>query len=90
MANRGLKIHKNYLNCPACNYDYSKTNILERFDNNGNLSQMVIICECKQKLGLRAMVNGWFKIYDITEIQKRKNEVTKIKRKIKNGTIEAR
>ena len=81
MGNRRALITQNYLNCPACNQDYSKTNLIDRFDNNGNIKQMIFICDCKQKLSLRLLTSNWFKIYDVTEINKRKNLVAKLKRK---------
>jgi hypothetical protein len=81
MANRKALITKNHLNCPACNEDYSKTNLVERFERTGNISHLVFICDCKQKLSLRLMVNGWLKIYDITEINDRKNRRDRERRK---------
>jgi hypothetical protein len=80
MGNRRALITQNHLNCPACNQDYSKTNLLDRFDKNGNIKQMIFICDCKRKLGLRLLVNNWFKIYDITDIQIRKNLKAKQRR----------
>jgi hypothetical protein len=80
MGNRRALITRNHLNCPACNQDYYKTNLLDRFDKNGNVKQMIFICDCKRKLGLRLLVNNWFKIYDVTEINERKNKVAKLKR----------
>jgi hypothetical protein len=89
MANRKALITKDHLNCPACNEDYSKTNLVERFERTGNISHLVFICDCKQKLSLRLMVNGWLKIYDITEINERKNrrdrELRKLKRNATNN-----
>lgn len=82
MANRKQTLTKDHLNCPVCNYDYSTTNIVQRFERNGNTSQMIFICECKQKLVLRLMAYRWFKIYDITEQEIRKNKVAKEKRKL--------
>jgi hypothetical protein len=80
MSNRKALITRNHLNCPACNQDYTKTNLLDRFDRNGNVKQMIFICDCKRKLGLRLLVNNWFKVYDITDIQIRKNLKAKQKR----------
>jgi len=80
MANRKALITQDHLYCPYCNQDYSKTNLVERFERAGNQSHLVFICDCKQKLSLRLMVNGWFKIYDVTEINERKNRVAKLKR----------
>lgn len=81
MANRKALITRDHLNCPVCNQDYSKTNLAERFCKTGNISHLVFICDCKRKLSLRLMVNGWLKIYDVTEINERKNQAAKLKRK---------
>lgn len=87
MSNRKALITKDHLYCPACNQDYSKTNLVQRFEKNGNISHLLFICDCKRKMSLRLLVNGWFKIYDITEINERKNLVAKIKRQQKDGRI---
>ncbi|CAB4137572.1 hypothetical protein UFOVP324_47 [uncultured Caudovirales phage] len=80
MGNRRALITRNHLNCPTCNQDYSKTNLLDRFDKNGNRRHLIFICDCKQKLSLRLLTSNWFKIYDVTEINIRKNQVAKLKR----------
>lgn len=80
MGNRKASIKKDHLYCPACLQDYSKTNLVQRFERNGNLSHLIFICDCKQKLSLRLLTSNWFKIYDVTEINKRKNLVAKLKR----------
>jgi len=82
MANRKALITKDHLNCPACNQDYSKTNLVQRFERTGNITHLVFICDCKRKLALRLMVNGWVKIYDITDINERKNRKDRERRKL--------
>lgn len=84
MSNRKALITKDHLYCPACKQDYAKTNLVERFERNGNLSHLIFICDCKRKLALRLLVNGWFKIYDVTEINERKNLKAKQKRNENN------
>lgn len=74
MANRKATITQDHLYCPACKQDYSNSKLVERFDKVGNKSQLIFPCDCKRKLSLRLMVNGWFKIYDITDITIRKNQ----------------
>lgn len=88
MANRRATIDKDHLYCPNCKIDYSNTNVIERFEKTGNNTHLIFPCDCKQKLALRLMVNGWFKIYDVTEIYERKNLYDKQQRKLRNhGTI---
>ena len=81
MANRKATITKDHLYCPNCKQDYSKTNVIERFERTGNISYLIFPCDCKKKLCLRLMVNGWFKIYDVTEINERKNRADRERRK---------
>ena len=83
MANRKATITQDHLYCPCCNQDYTKTNLIERFDRAGNISHLIFPCDCKRKLCLRLMVNGWFKIYDVTEINERKNRADRERRKQK-------
>lgn len=81
MANRKALIIQDHLFCPTCKQDYSKTNLIERFERSGNISHLIFPCDCKRKLSLRLMINGWFKIYDVTEEQFRKNKADREKRK---------
>jgi hypothetical protein len=90
MPSRTQTITQNILICPSCSKDYSKTTIIERFDKCGNIGHMAFVCDCKRKLSLRLMVNGWFKIYDITDAEIRKNYNAKMQRLAKrqlNGAI---
>lgn len=87
MANRKALITQDHLYCPCCKQDYSKTNLVERFDRAGNISHLIFPCDCKRKLCLRLMVNGWFKIYDVTEINERKNRADRERRKQKKYAI---
>jgi transcription elongation factor Elf1 len=86
--NRGKLLTKDELNCPACNYDYSKTNIVERFYKIGNKISICLNCDCGQVLSLRSLSN-FMKIYDVTEMRKRQNLKAKMERaKIReNGRI---
>ena len=91
MANRRATIDKDHLYCPNCFKDYSNTNLVDRFNKNGNINCLRLVCDCKRKLSLRLLANGWFKIYDVTDEQARKNAKDREKRKqLKNGTIETR
>jgi len=81
-GNRRATIDKDHLYCPTCLKDYSKTNLVQRFDKSGNVNWMLLVCDCKRKLGLRFLTNGWFKLYDVTEQQIQKNERAKAKRKL--------
>jgi hypothetical protein len=83
MANRRATIDKDHLYCPVCFKDYSKTNLVQRFDKIGNTHCLRFICDCKRRLSLRALSNGWFKIYDVTEEQIRRNAIDREKRKLK-------
>lgn len=92
MANsRGIPLKKDILNCPNCNFDYSKTNLIYRFLKSGNKANLSFYCDCGKDLMLSNCVN-FFKIYDITERKIRRNIQIKAKRakERENGTIEAR
>ena len=81
MGNRRATIDKDHLYCPSCFKDYSKTNLVQRFEKVGNTHCLRFICDCKRRLSLRALSNGWFKIYDVTDEQIRRNAEDREKRK---------
>jgi len=87
MANRRATIDKDHLYCPVCFNDYSNTNLIQRFQKIGNTHCLRFICDCKSRLSLRALTTGWYKIYDVTEEQIRKNAIDRQKRKLKRDAI---
>ncbi len=87
MANRKPLITRNHLNCPVCNKDYADTNLIEQFDERGIMFQMAFVCDCKSKLSLRLLTNNWFKIYDATEIERRKNQRAREIRKFNRNPL---
>jgi endonuclease I len=48
---------------------------------------MAFICDCKSKLSLRLLTNNWFKIYDATEIERRKNQRAREIRKFNRNPL---
>jgi hypothetical protein len=85
---RGKTLTQDELNCPVCNYDYSKTNLAKRFFKAGNIFSISFNCECDSRLLLRSM-SRYMKIYDATEMRRKqylKAKMDRIKLKENGGS----